>query len=265
MSRDGQGADRRISRVAVCQWCLPVKGPQGLIQAADLGYDGVEMDMGFHEQEYDLRKPSVLGQFIEARYASGILTPSLALNYFRLNCADKEAETRETLDRVLEVAVKLEARTLQLCSFWDEGMRNEKEFSTTVDNMKYACVQAKKHGITIASENQLGIEENRKLLEAVAEDNFGIYFDTANPYLFDGRDGVAMLEALCPFIAELHIKDYELDGERRCVPLGKGQCHAEEAAGILRQRKYDRWVVVENQLSAAELVGDAEYLRKALL
>ena len=265
MGKYEQKTDGRTSRIAVCQWCLPVEGPQGLIQAADLGYDGVEMDMGFNKQEYDLRNPSILEQFLEAKFVSGILTPSLALNYFCLNCLEKKEETRETLDRVLEVAAKLEAGTLQLCSFWEEGMRNEKEFSATVENLKYACRHAKKLGITIASENQLSIDGNRELLEAVSDDNFGIYFDTANPYLFDGRDGIVMLEALFPFISELHIKDYELDGEKKCVPLGKGQCHTEEAAGILRQRKYDKWVVIENQLSAMELADDAEYIRKALI
>lgn len=43
--------------LAICQWCLPDQGPQGLQMAADMGYDGVEMDMGFNDGRFDRDLP----------------------------------------------------------------------------------------------------------------------------------------------------------------------------------------------------------------
>lgn len=259
---DNEKVLKKRQQIAVCQWCLPDSGPQGLKLAAELGYDGVEMDMGLNRTEYSLLEPHILEQFLAARESAGIQTPSLALNYLGLNNPAARKETEKTIDRAIEIAVKLSAATLQLCSFWHEGMRDEAEFSETVEILRYACGRAKSYGIAIGSENQLDVEGNLRLVKEVGEENFGIYFDTANPYLFDDREGLAMLPLLYPHICELHIKDYRKAEKWECVPLGEGQCYALEAAGLLKARGYKNWTVVENNLSAGELERDVRTLRE---
>ena len=246
--------------IGICQWCLPDRGPEGLILAKSLGYEGVEMDLGLGNPEYDLRKPELLARFVQSAKEAGILTPSLALNWFLMNDANTELQTHEIIDAALEVAKALSSTTLQLCSFGDSGIRNEEEFAVRVKTLSYACKWAESYRIMIGSENQLDTAENLRLIDAVGADNFAVYFDTANPMMLDDRDGVLMLDALYDHICELHIKDYLLDGSKRCVPLGDGDCGFRESVEILRERQYENWIVVENELPAEKLKSDATLL-----
>ncbi len=246
----------------ICQWCLPDQGPQGLHLAAKLGFDGVEMDMGLNDPYRDLRDPAVLATFLEAKAASGVQTPSLALNGLSLNREDGLDQVRCTIDDAIRIAVQLGAATLQMPSFFDGGMRNDRELRATAAMLRYACLQAAPFKLTVASENQLDAAENEALLSLVAQENFAVYFDVANPALFDGRDGLALLDALYPHICETHVKDHELHGERRCVPLGEGGCRVAEALEMFKARGYTGWLVLENALDEAALEKDAAFIRK---
>lgn len=251
-----------MAGVAICQWCLPNTGPNGLLQAAQMGFDGVEMDMGLNDPRRDLRDAAIFGAFLDAKAQCGIKTPSLALNYLGLNCEDTADYVHHTIDQTIAAAVQLEATTLQLCSFWHEGMRDETEFAVTVRALQYACRAAAPHGIAIASENQLDAAGNLRLIDAVGMENFGVYYDNANPYRIDHRDGMEMLRQLWPHVLETHIKDYTLDERALCMPLGDGDCRVAEALTLLRQHAYAGWLVVENEPDAARLAQDASYIRR---
>ena len=250
------------NKIGICQWCIPVSGPEALILAAQMGYDGVEMDMGFNKPAENLLDGNNLERFLEAKENAGIQTPSLAFNGFAMNRAEGKEERRAAVREAVKVAKALNAGILQMPSFFEAGMRNEEEFLETAEMLKYICREAAPYGITVGTENQLDAEQNLRLIELVGEPNFAVYFDNANPYMFDRRDGVAMLKELYPHICELHVKDFELRGSKPCRPLGKGKCHVKETLQYLKEKGYDRWIVVENDLSADELKRDGEWIRK---
>lgn len=142
-------------RTGICQCCLPLQGPEGLSLAHDMGYEGVEMDFGLNPSMPDLRDETTRDAFLREKEKLRIEIPSLALNYLKLNDEAEIENTRKIIRQAVEVAVKLDARVLQLCSFWGGGMRNPNEYEMTVDNLAYASQQANEYGIVVGSENQL--------------------------------------------------------------------------------------------------------------
>lgn len=253
-----------MAKVAICQWCIPVTGPGALQLAADMGYDGVEMDMGFGKPEQDLLIPEVLESFLQAKINCGIQTPSLACNGLSLKNTQNREHREQIMRAVVDVAVKLDAKILQMPSFFEDGIKTQEDMAETARSLKYLCQQAAGYGIVVGTENQLDVKQNLDLIELVGEPNFAVYFDNANPYLFDNRDGVKMLKELYPHICETHVKDFSLWGKKPCRPLGKGGCHAKETLELLKKMGYEGWIVSENSLSAEKLAADAVWIRKVM-
>ena len=253
-----------MGKVAICQWCIPVGGPAALEMAAKMGYDGVEMDMGFGKPEQNLLQPEVLEKFLEVKSCCGIQTPSLAFNGLSLKKAEERENREEIMKKAVEIAVRLEAKVLQMPSFFEDGIKTEEDFAETARSLKNVCQLAAKYGITVGTENQLDVKQNLRMIAQVEESNFAVYFDNANPYLFDKRDGMDMLRELYPHICEVHVKDFSLWGRKPCKPLGKGGCHAKDMLEFLKEKNYDRWVVSENSLPEKKLIRDAAWIRKIM-
>ncbi|NJP40586.1 sugar phosphate isomerase/epimerase [Oscillospiraceae bacterium HV4-5-C5C] len=248
-------------KLAICQWCLPDPEISGLTQALELGFDGVQLDLGVQTTSRNLLDPAILQTCLATLKQNGLAVASLGLNYLELNRSDRETEICRILDQSLEIAAKLDAGTLQLCSFWDSGMHGDQAFANTVRHLAYICRQAEAYGLRIGSENDLDLAGNRKLLAAVARDNFGIYFDTANPWLYTHVDALELLKGVYPDICQVHIKDFKLGPKPVCVPLGQGDCRAADALKILQQYQYQDWLVLENNLTASQLSADLSWLR----
>ncbi|MDD2213364.1 MAG: TIM barrel protein, partial [Oscillospiraceae bacterium] len=186
------------SLIAICQWCLPNPEISGLTQARTLGFDGVQLDLGIQTDTRNLTEPAKLSACLAAVKDSGLSVPTLGLNYVALNRSDQETTICRILDQSLAIAAKLGAKTLQLCSFWEGGMHSAEAFAHTVRHLRYICHQAEAYDLVIGSENDLDLTGNQKLLDAVSYPNFGIYFDTANPWLYTRADALLMLQTLYP-------------------------------------------------------------------
>lgn len=253
-----------MTKIAICQWCVPAKGPEALKLAAEMGYDGVEMDMGLGNSEQNLLIPEVLDAFLKVKSSCGIQIPSLAFNGLNLKETDVRKEREEIMRKAVEIVVKLDAKVLQMPSFFGHKIKTEEDFAETARSLKYLCQLVSEYGVKVGTENQLDAQENLRLIEEVGEENFGVYFDNANPYMFDDRDGMEMLEELYPYICETHVKDFLLYGKKPCKLLGKGMCHAKEALEFLKDKGYDRWIVTENGLSVDELKKDVIWIREIM-
>lgn len=246
--------------VGICQWCLPDMGPGCFALAKSLGFDGVQMDMGLNDPKRDLRKADILAAYAKAQREGQVSIPSLALNYLDLIGKSAEADVQAVLDEAIRIAVSLGAGVLQTASFFDGCPKNQDDLERTARLLAFACEQSAPHGIVVGSENQLDLADNLRLLQLVPHDNYAVYFDTANPALFDGRDGVQMLDALAARVCEVHVKDYLLDGSKPCVNLGEGDCAFLPAMDTLARHGYDKWLIVENALGEQALRKDAELL-----
>lgn len=255
---------KKEALIGVCQWSLEDKSPAGLRKAKEAGYEGVGMDLGLNDERYDLRLVSVCNEYIKAAKESRIEIPSISLNFFRLRNEEEEQAARTIMDQAIEIAQSLSSTLLMLPSFGDCGIHSEECFQATVRILKYASRNGQRAGVRISSENQLDVAGNLRLMEAVGEENCGIYFDSANPVMMDGRDGVTMLNALYDHVFEIHVKDYTLSGNRECVLLGEGECQFMDTMAVLKDRSFDKWVINENALPEAKLMQDALTLSQIL-
>lgn len=259
---NGGFMERLKPQIGICQWCLPEQDENCFILAKQMGYEGVELDFGLRNPKCDLRNPVIAERYKESADNCGMVVPSIALNFFHITKEHAESELYEILDLAIERALLLGAKILQLCSFGESAISSENDFLKTIKILQYACKTAEKHGIKIASENQLDAWDNLRLIERVASDNFGIYFDTANPALFDGRDGTQLLKELYEHVWEVHVKDYTITGNKFCKPLWQGECDFSSTIEYLRKQRYSGWLVVENSLLLGELANDLKRLRE---
>ena len=119
-------------KLGVCQWCIPAQGVQAIALAGELGFAGVEMDMGIGKPGLELREEAVLDAFITAKEKTGLVYPALALNGIEMNQPQAEEETLALIQRAVQIARQLGADTLQMPSFGSAQMESETDFEQTV-------------------------------------------------------------------------------------------------------------------------------------
>lgn len=97
--------------------------------------------------------------------------------------------------------------------------------------------RAEDMGVKIAIENIFEDEPGslRLLMEAMGRPNFGICFDTGHCNLFSRVDLGLWMEALNPFILELHIHDNTGASDQH-LPVGDGSFDFERFFAILKNR-----------------------------
>lgn len=252
------------NRIGVCQWCLRDQSPDGAEMVRKMGFDGVQMDMGLGSLQRDLRRPGFAAAYAAAWKREGLQVSSLALNNLDAHDEAAAAQAEQNCLQAMEAAVCLKAPVLMIPCFGPSGMETEADFARIADLLRRVCIRAGEYDLVVSSENSLSGEDNLRLLEAVDRPNFRIYFDTANPLMMRGLDGLAMLEMLLPHICEVHIKDFRRNKEWENVCLGQGDCRARQALELLRSRDYQGWLVVENDTAERIPEPDTIWLRQGL-
>lgn len=250
-------------KLGVCQWCIPAQGVQAIALASELGFAGVEMDMGIGKPGLELREEAVLDAFVAAKEKTGLAYPALALNGIEMNRPQVEEEMRTLILRAAQIARRLGADMLQMPSFGSAQMEDEADFEQTVKALRFACDQAP--DLQIGSENTLGIQGNQRLLEQVNRDNFFIYYDGANIENIRGEDGAAFYTQMAGAIRQAHAKDlYLAKPWQNAQPavLGEGECHAREILETMRAFNFSGWIFVENGHDRERLKRDLEMLKR---
>ena len=91
-----------------------------------------------------------------------------------------------------------------------EGMTLDEVFDRAVYHLREALVVGRTHNVGINIEPHGPLTTNQelmvKLMEEVDDPLLGVNFDTGNTFIA-GRDTVAMVEALLPWIRHFHVKD----------------------------------------------------------
>lgn len=250
-------------RFGVCQWCIPARGVQAIALASELGFAGVEMDMGIGKPGLELREEAVLDAFIAAKEKTGMAYPALALNGIEMNRPQAEEETQALILRAAQIARRLGADTLQMPSFGSAQMEDEADFEQSVKALRFACDQAP--DLQIGSENTLGIQGNQRLLEQVNRDNFFIYYDGANIENIRREDGAAFYTQMAGTIRQAHAKDLYLAQpwqKARPAVLGQGECRAREILETMRALDFSGWIFVENGHEGERLKKDLHVLKR---
>lgn len=239
------------NKLGVCEWSLPLDGPYACKLAAELGFDGLQINIGDYQRGFSMSRQLVQEAYLEMARASGIEFPSMAArvtDYYTM-FPSKDAEeseiARSGIDKAIDACGAMGIPTLLLPNFVKSEITGQKEFDEAVEVFKWACDKAGRMSITIAAENTLSTEESRRFMAAINRPNLKLYFDTQNYYLNKAYNSPQMLDELMEFICEIHVKDgkgKDLSG----ALLGQGDTDFYGSIAVIKKHGYSGWIVSEN-------------------
>jgi sugar phosphate isomerase/epimerase len=251
-------------KFGICYWSFPLEGPYACKIASQLGLQAIELDLGDYERNFPLSNRIIQDAYLEAAEKWEISYPAIAVNalcnYGMTNTADtlKGEVARLAIKKAVEVAQSMRIPVVQVPSFFDGEIKDEKGLMDTVTCLKFACRYAADRGVTIATENVLSVEESKRLLEEVSFQNIKIYFDLQNYYNFKGYSVPDVLSELFPYICEVHAKDGKT-GELSGALLGEGDADFAGSVKVLKKLGYSGWIHLENYYDRAPLNrGDSD-------
>lgn len=239
--------------VGVCDWMLLKRQRLGAFKlAAEIGADGVEVDMGGlgDRPTFDnkLADAAVREQFLAEADALGLRISSIAMSGFY---AQSFAE-RDGIDRVVQDAIDTTVAMGATTIFLPLGVRSDLAAHpelrpAVVDRLRDAGRRARDAGVTIGVETALEAAGEAALLDEIGSPAIRSYFNFANA-LQNGRD--------------LHAELRTLGAERIC------QIHASNQDGVWLEKDpaidlpavkqtldalgWSGWLVVERSRDAAD-------------
>jgi len=147
----------------------------------------------------------------------------------------------EIVKRMLKLAKRLKAK---IVSFTPASMTGRVSWKSLVDSCKSICKEADTHKLTIAFENgEVGsrkiiqsVEDVRRLLEDVDQDNLGLCLDISAAATYD-FDVARIMKNLIDSIEIIHINDITADLLFKNLPVGVGDLDYESIALVLSSVK----------------------------
>ncbi len=248
-------------KIGICEWELPVTGLEARFEwAARAGLAALEIDLENAEAN-------------EARIRTlsnhwNIHVPTLGINACCKHSMCRPADAaiiRTAFEAAVKTATALGIEKLQVPSFCESHIHTEEDFLHTVEHYRFLCRLARGTGLIIGTENALAADKQLELLDRVGSDQLRIYFDTRNAFAMSRLNSAEILEQLYPHVCEVHLKDGTDDGPAQ--PLGHGNSGFFQCLEILRQKKYSRWMLLENKYTDIEncktdIQTVSEYLRR---
>ncbi len=240
-----------MNKIGACEWALPIEGPAACKLAADVGLDGIQLDIGPWERGFTKSRKYVRDMYLEFAHRYGIEFPSMAVrtgDYYSLVDEPGSVEheiVRRGILAAVEASEYMDIPLIMVPTFEKSYIQTEHHFRIVVDVLREACKAAAGSGITIAAENTLSVAQTLRMVEEVDSVNFALYFDFQNYYLANDDCTPCVLEELYPYVVEVHVKDgrnKELSG----ALLGTGDADFFASLEVLKRRGYDGWLVSEN-------------------
>ncbi|MGD8443416.1 MAG: sugar phosphate isomerase/epimerase family protein [Desulfobacterales bacterium] len=245
--------DNKI-KLGITEWSLPIDGPYGCKIAAEIGFEGIQLDVGSYERNFPKTKKVVQDAYLEAAEKYGITYTAIACNELdNYNMvAPKGYKDRtialQTIISAIDAAVAMDIPIVMVQSFLASAIETEQDFTRAVNVIKYVSEYAGDKGdVTIGIENLLSVDGLMRLIEKVNNPKLKIYFDTQNYYLHEKVDVAAMVKPLISYICQVHVKDgHKKDVEPSGALLGEGASGFYITIDELRKYEYTGWLISEN-------------------
>ena len=241
-------------KLGITEWSLPVDGPYGCKIAAEIGFEGIQLDVGSYERNFPKTKKIVQNAYLEAAEKFGVKYTAIACNELdnynmvaRKGFKDRTIALR-TITSAIDAAAAMDIPIVMVQSFMASAIETEQDFTRAVNVIKYVSEYAGDNGdVTIGIENLLSVDGLMRLIGEVDNPNVKIYFDTQNYYLHEKVDVAAMVKPLIPYICQVHVKDgYKTDVEPSGALLGEGATGFYKTIDELRKYEYSGWLISEN-------------------
>lgn len=241
-------------KLGIKEWALPVEGPWGCKIATEVGFEGIQLDVGSYQQNFPKTKPCVQKAYLEAASKYGIQYTSIdcnELDHYNMVAPKgfpERAIAFKTIIAAIDAAAAMKIPNVMVQNFKASALETEQDIERAINVLRQVSDYALEKGdITIGLENLLSVENLLRVIDEIGNPNVKVYFDTQNYYLDAKVDVAAMVEPLLPYICEVHVKDgYEADIEPSCALLGEGDSGFFATIAELRRCGYSGWLVSEN-------------------
>jgi sugar phosphate isomerase/epimerase len=239
---------------------LPSDAPDAIDEAAQAGFDGIELDIDGPELADDpLWTAEGRERLCERANAAGVEIPSICLGFLNGGNVTSDDESvrddaKQALERGADAAADLGAEVILVPFFWRAEIETDGDRSRLVDGMREVAPAAERAGVTFALENTLSAGENLELLDKIDSSAVKFYYDTGN-HTYQGYDPAEEIPALGEQMSRIHFKDRTTDGDGRM--LGDGTVDFEAVREALDEVGYDEWITLETA-SPTDRMADAE-------
>jgi sugar phosphate isomerase/epimerase len=235
-------------RIGIRDGCLKMPWDEALAAAGEIGFDGVELDIGGGYRDTPLWTGGPDAVADMAQRAGGKVLSFCAGACWALSPASPDSAIRAEISKLLTdlsgFAAQLEAGTILVpVTPGGEGVSDEEGRDRWIEEMRTLAPAAERDGTVLALENVGGgygksAEELIGLVDAVGSPAVQVYYDIGNATAFE-NDPVEEIARLGSRIADVHIKD------RGGELLGQGVVRIEECLVALRQIGYEGDLVLE--------------------
>lgn len=239
-------------KIGICEWSIPVEGPEVCEFAAKLGLEGIQLEIGSHEADYPLSNEKVQQAYLELAGRHGLEFTSIAVRVTDDFSITKPIDSKDhaivtgAVVRAIDAARAMNISTIMIPSFLESDIVTANDLSRTAQVLQFACDYALSKKITVATENLLLPESMDKLSALVDRPNLKLYFDTQNYYAFKGYNPASIIGGLASmFCQEVHVKD-GIGGQISSALLGEGDSGFVLSINALKRTGYSGWLIIEN-------------------
>lgn len=240
-------------------------------QAAELGFDGVELDIRADWREEPPMSAESRDEVKRHSQETGVEVPSLcigALWEFSPAATEKRLleTSREIIDGAIEGAADLGCRWILIpITPAEVALTHEECQERWVRELRRAAPIAEEAGVKLCLENVgrgcgKSAEDLLALVHGVDHPAILTYYDIGNACAF-GHDAVEEIRALAEVLGVVHIKDRDAD------LLGQGIVDIPGCVETLREVDYDGWLILETPATDDPLEAgnfNLEYLRNVV-
>jgi len=240
-------------RIGIRPGCLRTGWRDGLVTAAELGFDTLEPDIGADYASLPLWSEAGRQDLMAAAAAAGCSIDSLCLGAFwQISPANSDPAIRAEAVRLLQDTA---ASVAGLGVRWillpvtpgGQGDDYEGCVARWIEAVRASAPIAAAHGVTLCIENVGGgcgrsAAEMMRIIDAVGSPAVKAYYDMGNAVAF-GFDPLAEIAELGERIAIVHIKD---DADR----LGAGHVPVAACLAALQAMNYPGILVFETNATA---------------
>lgn len=251
-------------RIGIRDGCLRMSWDEALQAAAEIGFDGVELDIGANYRETALWTDGAAAVAAMADRANGKVLAFCAGACWALSPASSDAAIREEIRTLLtdlgSFAAELGAGVILVpVTPGGDDVTYEEARRRWIDEMTAIAPAAEDSGVVLALENVgrgcgKSAEELIYLADGVASPAVQVYYDIGNATAFE-NDPVEEIAALGSRIAAVHIKDFQ--GEL----LGEGVVNIPGSIDALKQIGYDGDLILETPPTDDARAAAAQNLR----
>lgn len=246
-------------KLGICNFCVPGSGVFAPQIVSEFGLDGMSIEFGSYEHGWPLSQKKLQELYLDAQQTYGIEYPNIGVSdgdnvpfHARKGTKWDEIVNAEGT-KAIDAAANMNIPLVFFANFNASLCRTEEDLEVTANRYRYFCDYAGEKGIKVACENPNTVAEQKMLLEMVDKDNFSLFFDSCNHACMTEVDVHEVLKELYPhFINQMHVKD-GIFGENASRILGTGDSGFFETINILRERKYDGWLILENLYELAPM------------